>query len=38
MNLKVDQINRLARQYLNTENYVLTVAGDVPANVLDEFK
>ncbi len=38
IHLKVDQINRLARQYLSTKNYVLTVAGDVPANVLDEFK
>jgi len=35
MRLKVEQINRLARNYLHTKNYVLTVAGDVPADVLD---
>jgi zinc protease len=38
MRLKVEQINRLARNYLHTKNYVLTVAGDVPADVLDGFR
>ena len=38
MGLTVPQIDRLAKQYINTQNYVLTVAGDVPANILDEFK
>ncbi len=38
MRLKVDQINRLARKYLHTKDYVLTVAGDIPADVLDPFK
>ena len=38
MGLTVPQIDQLAKQYINTQNYVLTVAGDVPANILDEFK
>ena len=38
MRLNVSTINQLAKKYLNTENYVLTVAGDIPATILDEFK
>ena len=38
LGLKVQQINHLAKKYLSTKNYVLTVAGDVPVNILDEFK
>ena len=38
MNLKRQRINALAKKYLSTKNYVLSVAGDVSANILDEFK
>ncbi len=38
--LKIDKatVNALCRKYLNTENYVIVVAGDVEENLLDEFK
>ena len=32
-----NKVNELCRQYLDTENYVIVVAGDVAENILDEF-
>jgi predicted Zn-dependent peptidase len=38
--LKIDKatLNELCRKYLDTENFVIVVAGDVDENILDEFK
>jgi len=33
-----EDIRRVARKYLDTNNYIIAVSGDIPDNALDEFK
>jgi len=34
----LDDIKRVANKYLDTENYIIAVSGNLPEDALDEFK
>jgi len=37
-NITLEEVNRLAREILNEQNYVIVAAGAIPEDFLDEFK